>query len=82
MAGDPVLNGQNRGGGRTVLKKKGIMAHTQAQQDIELRLFPVEQLGLKYGVAHGFLCPLIDFLLVPEFLFFPWGFYPLYKPLK
>jgi len=32
VASDPVLDGQNRGGGRTVLKKKGIMAHAQAQQ--------------------------------------------------
>ena len=55
VAGDPVLGHQGGDGGVAVLIEQGVVAHAQAQTDVQLGLGPVEQLGLGDGVAHGLL---------------------------
>ncbi len=53
MPRQPVLDGQNGDRRLGVLEKKGIVAHTEPQEDVEIGLGLVQNQGLQNGVAHG-----------------------------
>ncbi len=61
-----VLDGQHRAGRFGVLEKQGIVAYAQAQHYVEVGFFPVENHGLKDGVAHDFGGVRVNLLVFAE----------------
>ena len=56
----PVLDSQNGRGSTCIFEKQRIMPHTKTQEDVEISLFFIEQIGLKYGIAHGLIAAQLD----------------------
>ena len=71
MAVNPVFGRKHSAQGFAMFQEKGIVAHAQAQQDIEIGVLAVEDLSLRYRMAHGLKSPGLHLLPVlhPQPLF-------------
>jgi len=66
VARDPVLGGQHGAVSLRVLEKQGIVAHAETEDDVEVGLLAVENLGLQQGVAHRLEAAGTDLLRIPD----------------
>ena len=65
MGQDPVFHDHHRRGGVGVAQEEGVVAHAQADDDVEVGALGLQLLGLEDGVAHGLVsAAAVQFLLV------------------